>query len=322
MYRVLKKIQMKIKNLFYLLAIIFITSCGSDFIEADISKQNVNILTPSSGYASVVASVDFRWEAVKGALKYHLQVAKPSFASLQQISLDTMVTKTNFTFSFTSGQYEWKIRAMNGSSNTNYTYSKFSVDSGLDISKQGVTLKFPKNDSITNKLIQKFEWDPMPNALRYLLEIIQDGNVIDSKSNVTATTYTYTFTTSGSYQWRVLAMNDISPSLYSSSFNLTVDNTAPFVSTPTSPIAVDTASNPVSLKWTRDASAVGDSIYISLGDSLFANPVKKDFTTAVPSVYSYSGTIGKTYFWRLKSKDAAGNMSSGYSTTSKFSIIK
>ncbi len=233
-----------------------------------------------------------------------------------------MLAKTFFSFALGSGDYECKVRAINGSSNTEYAYSKFSVDSGLDISKKKVALKLPADKTISNKLTQKFEWYALANAERYLLEILLDGTVIRTESVTTGLSKEITFSEAGDYQWRILAMGAASPSLYSAFFNIKIDKDGPLVSVPTSPLNVDTASNPVSLKWNRDASAIGDSVFISADDSLFKSTVKA-YVTATPAAYTYNtGVIGKTYYWRLRSVDGAGNSSVGYSPFGKFKIIK
>jgi hypothetical protein len=312
---------MKIKALVYLLVVLMMASCGNEIIDANLDKKTVNIITPSPGYFSSTPRINFTWEPVNGATKYHIQVVKPSFAAIQQILLDSMVTKNNFNYLFSFGKYEWKLTAMNGSSNSADSYATFSVDSGLDLSKKKVLLKYPKCDSISNTSKIVFQWLPIDNALRYTLEIFQvGGSLVDSKSNITTPSYTYTFAAPGAYQWRVLAQNDVMSSMYPQFYNITIDNSTPLPSTPTPPVYDDAASNPVVLKWTRDKSAIGDSLFISLGDSTFKTTVVNDYVSQAQT-YSYTGTIGKTYFWRLKSKNSA-NTTSGYSAVSKFKIIK
>ena len=135
---------------------------------------------------------------------------------------------------------------------------------------------------------------------------------------LTATAANYTFSADGNYQWRVLAQNGNSTSsAVNSTRNITIDRTAPAAPFPDTPAANDTASNPVILAWTRDASAIKDSIYVYADTNL---------TTLVTSALTYSqnlsfnGTIGQDYFWRVKSIDAAGNKSP-YSVRRKFIVV-
>ena len=310
---------MKTKIPLCLIAIIsLLYSCTSDFIEANISKKNVVLLTPVNGYASAQSNINFVWEEVKGAINYRLQVASPSFAALQQFALDTVVGKLSFTYALNSGQYECRLKAQNGSSYTPYVYSTFSVDSGLNISKKTVLLNYPRNDSSSNAFKQRFNWFPIKNADYYILDIYKDNIILSSQSNIQNTYADYTFPASGIYTWTVTARNNLAFSIPAKQYTIRIDNTAPNASTPLV-ASNDTASNPVHLSWARDAKAIGDSIYISVYPDT-NTVIKFDYISGSPN-YLFTGTTSKIYQWKLKSKDRAGNVSA-FSSRSRFKIVK
>ncbi|MFY9310324.1 MAG: hypothetical protein WAQ28_14865 [Bacteroidia bacterium] len=135
---------------------------------------------------------------------------------------------------------------------------------------------------------------------------------------LTTTNTNYTFTSDGSYQWRVLAQNSNSTSSpVNSTRNIVIDRTAPQAPIPNSPSANDTASNPVNLTWTRDASATIDSVYIYADTNL--TTLVSSTRTAEQNM-NFNGTIGQDYFWRVKSLDAVGNKSS-FSMRRKFIVV-
>src|SRR6185369_6148207 len=93
-----------------LLLISFFLSCD-DFIEKDISKKNVMILSPPDGYVTNSLTQTFWWQEIDGAEQYNLQVVRPNFSSVQQLVLDTTTSGNKFNYSFLPGIYQWRIRA-------------------------------------------------------------------------------------------------------------------------------------------------------------------------------------------------------------------
>ena len=309
------------KNKFFIsvvmvIAFSFLYSC-KDFIEADLAKKSITLLAPANNIVSSSSSQTFWWEELKGAENYNLQIVKPNFSSIQQFVLDTTVTNNRFSYSLMPGVYQWRVRAMNNSSNTAYVIYNLTIDSTLNLSNQWVILTSPIDNYSSGNLSQTFNWQTLVNADSYLFQILSSGSIIFSQANNTTTT-NYTFLAEGTYQWRVLAQNNVSTSSPTNSTrNIIIDNTSPTAPILTFPAANDTASNPVNLVWTSDISATMDSVFIYADTNL---------TTLVISVlttdtnYTFNGTIGQDYFWRVRSRDAAGNWSP-YATRRKFIIV-
>jgi len=297
---------MKIKLLITLIIATSIYSC-KDFIETDLSKKTVVILTPADGSVSTSFIIAFKWEAMEGADRYQLQIVKPKFDSIQQFLLDSTITRTQFSYSLQPGTYQWRLKALNSSSSTAYITRTFTVDSTLDLTGQPIVLLSPVDNHYSNSLSNTFTWQAMFNADSYVFQI--PGLTIQSP--ITTTT-TYTFATEGVYQWRVSAQNAFSSSNFTTR-TLTIDLTAPAAPTPVSPVNDTITANPVPLQWNN--STASDSVQLQIStDSTFAIVTHKDTiiaNSANPATYNfYFATIGINYFWKVRAIDKAGNKSS------------
>src|SRR5579859_1802765 len=130
-------------------SVLFIIGCN-DFIEINISKKTVNILAPGNGALLSSPSVTFWWDSVPGATKYELQVVSPSFKSIQYLSVDSFVTGKVFIYTLAPGKYQWRIRALNNSSTTNFSaIDSFSIDSSLNLTGVNLQIINPSNNYIT-----------------------------------------------------------------------------------------------------------------------------------------------------------------------------
>ena len=312
---------MKNKSLLFICSItaLLLSACGDDLIERNLEKQKIVPLFPSSNYVSSSLSINFMWEEVKGATEYTLQVVKPSFSNIQQFVLDTNLTGTKFTYSFQPGSnYEWRIKAKNGSSETEYIVNNFIIDSTLSLTNQVVQLISPANNLYSNDSTQTFTWTSMALANDYRFEILNSlGSIVYQQPATLNTKLNYTFQTEGIYKWRVQAHNDNGSTSNFAVNNLVIDFTAPNVSTPLSPDNNASVSSPALLNWSRSDDAYKDSLIIA-SDSLFNNIVEKSITAS--TTYSFKGSSGSNYFWKLKTVDQAGNWSENQSQVYKFKL--
>jgi len=312
---------MKTKFFYITIAALIISlvfSCTKDIIETDLKNKIVTLDAPADKYSTTTQTQLFWWEPVDGALKYNLQIVEPSFSFVQQLMLDTNVAATKYSFTLPSGTYQWRVRAFNGSSNTAYTVRTITIDSISSLANQTIVLASPANNSFFNTYTQTFRWQKLQNTTDYEFQIINQTN----SSNVisitqTDTSYSYTFLAEGQYTWQVRGQNVTSNTLYSSN-TITIDVTPPVVSTPSSPANATTVVNPVDLKWYRDASSIGDSLFIAT-DSTFKTPIYYSGYFIVLTYNFTAGTSGQNYYWRLRSKDAAGNLSA-YSSFWRFTV--
>jgi hypothetical protein len=106
--------------LWMLLILIWAESCG-EIIEPSIDKKNVHLLAPGNNYQSANNNVSFWFEAIDGALFYRLQVVSPTFDSIGVLVLDTLINTNKFMYTIEPGKYQWRVRAENNSSKTNFS---------------------------------------------------------------------------------------------------------------------------------------------------------------------------------------------------------
>lgn len=318
----LRRITMqRINSLFVLvlcMSVLLFSSCSKDFIEGDLSGKTVTILAPADNDTVATSTPFFWWQEISDARTYRLQIAQPSFAAPQQLLYDTAVAGDRFYPSLQPGAYEWRIRPENGSSEGDYVTRTLTIDSSAGLSTQQVIFSAPlTNPFYTSSTNVSFAWNTISGASFYRIDVIDSAN----GSSVVSTTslspaFNYVFA-QGTYRIMVRAENSTSFSPYTSRVFI-VDTNAPTASAPQSPAnSVTGLSTTVNFTWIAQSSdRIGDSLLVS-SDSTFATTALALYTTS----QSYSGFAASsltTYYWKLKTRDNAGNWS-GYSARFKFS---
>lgn len=312
-----------INRLAFLIVYIVILTCTTsceDFIERNLEKKSVTVLAPYDGFLSNGASVTFWWEELKGAREYNIQVVKPSFDVINSIVLDTNVTEDKLVYDFQPGNYQWRIKAKNGGSETKYVTMNFSVDSTQNLSNQIVSLISPANGSFTKSKSIVLKWNKVSYADDYRVEILTSSNsTLFVNASVTGDVLSYTFENEGTYRWKVRAQNASSVSAFSTANEITIDATTPGV--PTGLTVTKSVSIPrnFTFNWTRAADSgteLKDSVYI-YDNAATITPIKQKLASTASHIDSVS--IDGTYYWRVKTFDKVGNIS-GFSATNTFTI--
>jgi len=288
----------------------FLSSC-KDFIEPSISGSKVTLEAPGNKYQSTSYTVNFWWDQVDNALTYRLQVVSPRFDSVGVLVMDTVVKKNTFVLTMNPGNYQWRVRAENGSSQTPYSdpYS-FSVLYS-SIKQQNVLLTSPASGFLTNLNSVTLQWTSLYGATKYQLEI-DTNNFVNESAVILNQVYpglqvNYTFPKDQTYQWRVRAENDTAQAKWSAINVITYNHTAPGVVTLVSPTNKQTVSLPVSLQWNSVAKATKYKLYVLKSDSttLYNQSFPAVLTT---TNYSFNlGTSGDKIYWKVTAVDAFGN---------------
>jgi hypothetical protein len=112
----------------------FCYSCN-DFFETDIAGEEVILMAPSNNSTVKVTNITFWWDYIDGANSYCLQIVTPSFDAVQILVADTIVTKNNIEFEMSAGEYQWRVKGLNGYYSTPYSYGSFMVDTTTVIQK-------------------------------------------------------------------------------------------------------------------------------------------------------------------------------------------
>ena len=299
---------------------VLMSSC-SEFFEEDITEKTVNLIAPGDYDTTQMLQHTFWWNYVEDAEGYNLLIVTPSFDAVQYLVLDTNITTDQFTHTLDPGTYEWGVSAYNYSSSTEYSIRSLVIDTSSVLTNQVVNVFAPENNLITNVSEIQFRWQKVLEGADYTITIKKEDwngalfDIIETKTlSVTLKL------PEGEYAWGIQAENAHSESRLSVQ-NFTVDITAPSVPILKQPNFGDTVAPGFVFEWSRfgdNSTALSDSIFISQ-DSLFVNIVEQ---AVVPeNTYQVATNKDGTYFWRVRTIDAAGN-GSNFSSTGKFTFAQ
>lgn len=207
------------------------------------------------------------------------------------------------------GKYEWRIRAENGGTYTEFVKRSFEVFIG-DFTAQYVNLKSPTDNYSTTESLIDLKWDTLFSAIEYT--ILVDTISGDFSSPILrktlpkgSTSYSLSLNKIGSFKWAVKASDGTNSSLLSER-KITCKLIVPQL---LAPAKGKTQTRPVSLQWNAIPN-VDYLVYIYKSDSI----TKYDTNTYPYKTSSLNYTfnpseINSTYFWSIKSIDKKGNMS-------------
>lgn len=312
----------KIKLFFLPFLAFFVASCD-EIIDEDISDKELEIVAPVDLLQTTKTTLTFWWEELDEASLYQLQIVSPNFENVLSNPLDTNISGTKYVLTLNPGQYQWRVRAKNSASVTDWIVRSFEIQDVPDLSDQEVSLKSPKEQDVFGVSKIKFQWYKLPNATDYALIVKRDsweGSLVFPMAFTVYDTLTKSLD-DGKYVWGVRAFNDDSQSkILNNTFF--VDLTPP-----EKPILVEPTNNtvvtsvPVSLKWDYsavDLTPVYDSIYIATESSFLSNKIiVRDKSTT--KAFSFSTSAKGNFYWRVKTIDKAGNRSA-FSETYSFVI--
>ncbi len=96
--------------------------------EPDLSSKQVNILSPANGVSTTLTTLTFWWDEVEGAESYVLQVVKPTFEAATHLIEDSELTENKKQLTLSAGEYQWRVKAVNSSSETPFTTYSLTVE--------------------------------------------------------------------------------------------------------------------------------------------------------------------------------------------------
>ncbi|WP_146193514.1 hypothetical protein [Flavobacterium sediminis] len=200
----------------------------------DLTDQQVILSSPVTNFVTNSTTFTLAWDELPVADYYKLEIVNNSTGGTivyQQDNITTTSVTLNNTIISQDGSYTWKVKAINSISETStYTSRTFSIDTVNPNQPQN---SLPANSSTqtVNQTIS-FSWTipadsgTIQSAISYVIEIASDSaftNILQS-SNVSGTTFSQSFTSTGDYYWRVTAKdaagNTGTPSSY---FTFTVN---------------------------------------------------------------------------------------------------
>ncbi len=93
----------------------------------DISGETVSLTAPANESEIDAGTIAFTWEALDNTDEYQIQIATPNFATATSFVVDETVDTATFNRDLPVGEYEWRVKAINANSETNYTTLSFTV---------------------------------------------------------------------------------------------------------------------------------------------------------------------------------------------------
>jgi len=305
------------KNILILNLILLSTlGCTEDFFEEDLSSKTVQIITPQNAYNSIIRVVNFKWEAIDDVTHYEIQIVSPSFSNIINYVVDSSISSTEFDYTFEPGSYEWRIKAVNFSSETPFTpKGVIQIDTSSNLMGQTVDLYTPLNNTFINEEFPVFTWLNYNIADNYDIEIrtgtnFMLGTLLESANTTTPSYIPTNALTEGTFSWGVRANNNTSSTaFFSNSFD--VDLTVPGIPSNLSPDSQTYNTNDaINFSWTRavdngtNPSQLYDSLFI-YEDALLTSLYKR----VALSSNGYQDSIANVgdYYWQVKTFDAAGN---------------
>lgn len=165
----------------------------------DFQSNSVTLSSPSNDIITNTASQNLAWQPVLGATGYRLQVLNTATST---IAFEQDVTVTNYAYTFPEGNYQWKVRATNGSQNTLYSARSLLVDT---TAPNKPALTSPANLSNTSDNNISFQWTRTPLAGSVETDsiyIYTNQNLITLQyKNRETSPYATSSLTEGTYYW-------------------------------------------------------------------------------------------------------------------------
>ena len=184
---------------------------------ANISESTVSLIVPQDELISSPSQVDFQWQAVGQATSYTFEIASPSIANPSVFFQNKVLDTNNFSVELEAGSYEWRVKATNATSSTDWSLRSFTLqqNGGVDISSRTVKLNAPANQLVSSNGEINFWWDEVSDADQYELQIAtpsfdEDKIVSLVRSELLSDNRLTVNLDDGNYEWRVRALNSSS----------------------------------------------------------------------------------------------------------------
>jgi hypothetical protein len=279
----------------------------------------VTLLSPANG-ASVPDQITFTWEDyldTNGALDpvvddeaktYKIEVSTVAdFSSIFDTATVDQTTYTAYSKTYPEGPLYWRVQAIDGSNNP----LTMSATRTLTKASPALTTTAPTNGAIVSG-VPFFAWNPQDFAASYTVEVYKNGDTLFAPANKVLTGSTkfsaWAPTTSlpaGVYAWRVRRLDaDNRTGPWSAARTFTLQPAAPALTSPANGAVF--RSNNLLFTWTAVPGAV---------QYRFEASTVADFAT----LYASQNTVMRawapttkfgdgTFYWRVKTLDASGNV--------------
>ena len=276
-----------------------------------------NLIAPADGFVTDSSYVNFDWSDVNRATRYIIEISRNSnFSDIALYDSNLTVSSYRNPAPLPNLTYYWRVTAANQSLISPRSSSRSFT---INVLVQAPTLLAPPDNALLGVSNVNFDWNDIPGAVSYVLEVASDSNFssrVVNDSAVTQSSYSHSFG-DARYYWRVTAFNGL---VYSSrsemrDFLLITFLAAPLLSYPNNGFVSDT--DRVDFGWEQVPNAL-HYIFEVATDSNFTNYVINDSSLVSP-IYVQAGPFSNgSYFWRVTATN--GVINSQRSLVRNFSV--
>lgn len=178
----------------------------------DLTNQQVILTSPTDNLYTNNTALILNWQSLDAADTYNFELVNitngQTVVNQQSGLTSTSLTLSN-TILQTNAQYQWKVKAVNNTSQSAFSTRSFYLDTNMPNTPTNLT---PTNNSTvsTNQQIS-FTWSipqdygTIQSTISYTIEFSNTNNFtsIIQSSDVATTSFETAFTTPGEYYWRI-----------------------------------------------------------------------------------------------------------------------
>jgi C1A family cysteine protease/predicted phage tail protein len=270
-----------------------------------------SLSSPSNG-AVVRSTPTFSWVSASGASAYQFRYDQASDFPDPDYTSAFLNSLNHKPPTMTVSVHYWQVRSRDAAGN----YSDWSSPRSVEVRQQipsAPLLTSPGDKSNTNDVTPEFVWSTTSYASSYELQLGASSTFIGTPVFTGTTTSTSlvipdtSALSDGTKYWRVRAINIHSePGSWSVTRSLMVDTVAPNPPQLSSPADGAAVRGTPSFTWLAAGGTAQYQAQLS-SDVDFTNPWESGWSSAL-SVSPPNQPLG-TYYWRVRGKDSAGNIS-------------
>jgi len=199
----------------------FITYTGTN----NAVPTNPNLTSPADYSVNIPGTQALKWTAVTDVVLYALEVSDDS--TFSTFTFKKEVAGLQATISNLQGNktYYWRVRSNNGGNYSNYSNIwRFNTQTGP------ATLVLPVNTALNVSIDPVFEWEPVPNADSYRLQVSKNSTfataqLVFNQNGITSTSRQVTGLLPNTfYYWRVRSISGTVEGFFSDKWTFTTGN--------------------------------------------------------------------------------------------------
>ncbi|MFA5161208.1 MAG: lectin like domain-containing protein [Elusimicrobiales bacterium] len=265
-------------------------------------------------YTTSKTTLSANWGPVSGVTGYRYAIGTTpggiNVATWAGISTSTSVTRTGLSLSDNT-RYYFSVQSVG--SGGSWSVSTVSPGILVDYTAPAMPVLTSSPTAVTSSNSPSFAWsssDGASGVAGYLYELVTSATWSDSSAVfITGNTISYTGLSDGVY-WFMIKTQDKAGNMSTvASYSFRIDATAPSAPTlTTKPASVSSGKNP-SFAWTASDGGSGMSGYLYELSSTGSWDGAASTATATGSA-SFSNLADGNYWFLVKARDAAGNLSS------------